>query len=145
MVVLFTIFILMLANLAQVTSVRQLGPPLASSFQPLRLASTTLGSGVVLDEPVSGTIVWIGLVIMGAVLSAFSYFQAKPAELPEAKRENGTIQEVVELTASSAEVQATLADTTSTLTVVVHVSSSAQGPVHGKDASFGALVPAGVT
>jgi len=82
-VLIFTVIILIFANLAQVACVRNLGPAMASSFQPLRLASTVFGSYLVLNEPVQRGVVWLGLALIAIVLAAFSQAQVKKPEPPQ--------------------------------------------------------------
>lgn len=67
----FVLIIGLFANFAQVTSVRHLGPSLASSLQPLRLVSAIIGGYVALGERLQSLTAWFGVVVIITVISMY--------------------------------------------------------------------------
>lgn len=74
-VLFFAIGIIFGANIVQVTSVRELGPTLYTSLQPIRLLPTVLGTYLCLGEPVHSLLSWIGMFTVLCTLVIYSHIQ----------------------------------------------------------------------
>ncbi len=68
------------ANVLQVGCVRELGPTLYSSLQPLRLLSTLAGTYVLLGEPLRSALAWVGLALLSLILSGYFAIQLRHAK-----------------------------------------------------------------
>ncbi|CAD7927637.1 unnamed protein product [Amoebophrya sp. A120] len=78
----FSLVIFYWANIQQINAVRHLGPTLYSSFQPLRMLSSLLGSLFILHEPVKSWLSWVGIAMLCVTISVYFglqvYFKNAP-------------------------------------------------------------------
>ncbi|CAD7928000.1 unnamed protein product [Amoebophrya sp. A25] len=77
---LFLVFALVVfywANMGQIEAVRGLGPTLYSSFQPLRMLSSIVGSYLIMKEEVEVWLSWLGIAILCITLSCYFGLQVK--------------------------------------------------------------------
>jgi len=78
-VIAFTLTLPLAASYGQVLCVRQLGPSLDASIQPVRLVSTIVGGYLVLNEPVKSVAAWSGLALILVTLSVYLSLQSRRA------------------------------------------------------------------
>ena len=71
----FTFVCVIYADMAQISSIRHLGPALASSLQPLRIGATVMGAWIALGEPPRSFVTWVGL--MGIVVITTLYIRVQ--------------------------------------------------------------------
>ena len=71
----FTFVCVIYADMAQISSIRHLGPALASSLQPLRIGATVMGAWIALGEPPRSFVTWIGL--LGIIIITTLYIRVQ--------------------------------------------------------------------
>jgi drug/metabolite transporter (DMT)-like permease len=79
-VVLFTVTCMWFAAEYQVATVRKLGPAFTAALQPVRLISTVLASWIWLNEPVQGTLEWLGLALVFVSITAVGTMGCVPTK-----------------------------------------------------------------
>jgi hypothetical protein len=63
------------AATSQVQFNRKLGVATYACFQPMRLVGSAIGSALLLAEPVTGTLTWCGLTVVGLTVSIYAYYK----------------------------------------------------------------------